>query len=380
MFRVCGVTFDHTTNYGSCFQAFALQTAIEKLSVEGGNTLYDLLPLSSFKDKQDVQMASSLVTKMKRAVLKILNRSRRRRFLEFEEKFMHYADCHSRKELMLLNDSYDAFVCGSDVIWNPDFTAGDSTYFLDFAEKYKFSYAASFGVFNVDNDYTYPSEKARALFEQHLHRLSAISVRERSAVAVVERFTSVTPDIVCDPVLLLDKSDWVPIADSSIIPKGRYIFAYSTYISPNFLTFLNRIEKQTGLRVIHVTWDSSEAIKRLLLRYPTPQEWLALLLHADYVVTNSFHATAFSVLLHKTFFTVMRDKAVKGTRVRLYDFLDSMNLRERMHGDTPETIDLTMPDFSFADAEIARIREQSNAYLRKNLEAAFKKKTEKEYT
>lgn len=377
MFRVCGVTFDHTTNYGSCFQAYALQTAVEKIQVED-KIHYDLIPLATFKDRPIKHATGCIVSQMKYIILKILNRRRRRQFYGFEKKYMHYADCRSRDELGLLNKEYDAFICGSDVIWNPDFTEGDSVYFLEFTKKYKFSYAASFGVADIDNDYAYSMEKARALFEQHLPGLNAISVREQSAVAIVERFTSVIPELVCDPVLLLSEEEWKCVAENHKIPKERYIFAYSTYVSPNFMSFLKKIKKQTGLSVIHVTWDSSEALKRLILKFPTPQEWLSLLIHADYVITNSFHAAVFSVLFHKPFFVVMRDKEVKGTRIRLYDFLDMLALRERIYGDTPEMIDLTVPDFSFAGIGIKKMREQSNAFLHKNLEDAYQMKKEKE--
>ena len=71
MFKVCGVTFDHTTNYGSCFQAYALQTAIEKLNVKGEACLYDLLPYSTFRVRNPMEKNDGFVVRIKRAVKKI---------------------------------------------------------------------------------------------------------------------------------------------------------------------------------------------------------------------------------------------------------------------------------------------------------------------
>ncbi len=380
MLKVCGVTFDHTTNYGSCFQAYALQTAIEKISVgEGAPCRYELVPLATFpKSSVPPVQHDSLIARFKRAMLRQLNLFRRKQFTGFEKQNMHYADCHSYEELPFLNDRYDAFVCGSDVVWNLDFTQGNETYFLDFATKYKFSYAASFGVADISKDYTYSAEKAERLFKKNIPSLNGIGVREISGVRTVALLTNKNAKVVCDPVLLLSADEWMKWMKGSFEEEGeeygKYIFAYSTYISPNFLRFLNQLHEQTGLKVIHVTWSDKEALKHAIMCFPNPIKWLRLLMNAEYVVTNSFHGAAFCTLFHKKFFVAMRDERIQGTRVRLYDYLDELGLRDHIFGYTPEKIPLELSDFYAVDRKLEQFRNSSLAYLQENLEAAYQEK------
>lgn len=126
MLRVFGLTFDHTTNYGSCFQAYALQQAIEKISICGEDCSYSLIPIKTFKD---YPVHSSI----KRVLIAPLLSYHRSRFIPFEKKYVKYVHCSKMTDLPALNEQADAFVCGSDVIWSPDFNSGLGAFFLDFA-------------------------------------------------------------------------------------------------------------------------------------------------------------------------------------------------------------------------------------------------------
>lgn len=379
MFHVCGVTFDHTTNYGSCFQAYALQTAIEKMAVNGERCSYDLLPRASFPVAAKKGKVS-FPLRVKRSLLALLTRERRAQFRKFEDKHMHYADCHSRQDLTLLNDRYDAFVCGSDVIWNFSYTNADEVFFLDFADKYKFSYAASFG--KADIHYEFDSvrlkEKPEDIYGRNISKLDAVGVREKNAVGIAQQFTEKTPVQVCDPVLLLTRDDWSGVCSENGIPKKPYIFAYNTSIKPNFTWFLETLQRETGLPVIHVTWEASDAIKQRAFAFPVPQKWLGLLKNAEYVVTNSFHATAFAAIFHKKFFTVMQDGRGARTNIRIYDFLERLGLSDRIVNSKDAAIRYEEPDFSLADETIRGEREFGLAFLQDNLDAAGRRREGKQ--
>ena len=152
MLRVYGLTYDHTTNYGSCFQAYALQTAIESMTIQGEHPSYFLIPILTFRDLP-ISVNFNLLRLVKNKIKRLFFFEQRKKFIPFEKKFMKYADCHQMKDLPFLNETADAFVCGSDVIWRPDLNNRLGIYFLDFATKYKFSYAASFGKTELDKDY-----------------------------------------------------------------------------------------------------------------------------------------------------------------------------------------------------------------------------------
>ncbi len=376
MLRVCGVTFDHTTNYGSCLQAYALQAVVNRTKIQGETCEHVLIPYENIKKKESKKRkGTSFRLHPKMTVLKAIKRFRRKQFVEFEKRYMHFADCQTREEIKKLNQKYDAFVCGSDVIWNFTYTKGDSLYFLDFAEKYKFSYAASLGKASLEaagQDVDLP-EPGEAIYRRYISRLDAVSVREEYARELLAPFTDKTIEVNCDPTLLLTEEDWMKVADPKK-PGRKYIFAYSTSTRPNFVSFLKKLQRETGLPVVQITWMPIDAIKQRSLTFPTPQRWLRLLHDAEYIVTNSFHGTAFSVLFHKTFFVAIQGERNVRNNIRLYDFLNTLGLESQLYSETPDTIPLTAPDYSFADEKISVMREESSGYLQRNLNAALDEK------
>ena len=151
MLRICGITYDHTHNYGSCLQAYALKTAIENYRVAGIESChYELIPISQFSDYRFAGQKADLRGFVKRRLLYPLWENN---FKAFENAHLVFADCKEKSELDALNQREDAFVCGSDVIWNPNYNNQCSAYYLDFAKKYKFTYAPSFGRTEIEQNY-----------------------------------------------------------------------------------------------------------------------------------------------------------------------------------------------------------------------------------
>ena len=130
------------------------------------------------------------------------------------------------------------------------------------------------------------------------------------------------------------------------------------------------------MQVILFEWNESvsKLIKHGMLFVQSPNEWVSLLKEAEYVVTNSFHATVFSVIFHKKFYTVVDTDRTKGTNVRMYDFLNTIGLESRFCSSVPDTIDLSEIDYTTADEKIASMRTESLAYIQRNLEEAYKQK------
>ena len=365
MLKVAGVTFDHTVNYGSSLQAYALQTAIEHVSVEGENCSYRLIPLQAMTDypQQKERM-------IRRIILFALRKVYFSRFSVFEKKYMKYAECSELGSLHSLNQQADAFVCGSDVIWNPDQNHHLGTFFLDFADKYKFSYAASFGKANAENQIN-PQER------EWLNALNGISCREQSSAETVRNVTGRNAEVVVDPVLLLKASDW-----NLFIPeernKKKYIFSYTTHLFPLYEEYLQKLSKETGLPIKRAVFKPKNGLKQRILIPQTPLQWLQQLRNAEYVVTNSFHATAFSIIFHKKFFTVVSGEKDKGINVRMNDLLTTLNLQERIYSSVPERIDLTEPDYTPIDSKLDQMRTDSLGFLQRNLEAAYEEKKQRE--
>lgn len=359
MLKVLGLTFDHTTNYGSCFQSYALQQAIEKIRIGGENCSYSLIPIKTFKDYP----IHSYIKKVLIAPWLSYHRSR---FIPFEEKYMKYVSCSRMADLPLLNEQADAFVCGSDVIWNPDFNMKLGAFFLDFAKKYKFSYAASFGKAELNKE-------ELAFTKRNLASFDAISVREKTSLEIAQKCTNKNVKVVADPVMLLTPEEWCEVMEPLPAKKG-FIFVYTTHLNETFKCFIKKLESQTGLQVVLATCGPKQALKQGMLSVQTPGEWLALLKNAEYVVTNSFHATVFSVIFHRKFFTVVAGDKTKGINMRMNDFLNTIGLGNRIFSSVPDVIDNSEIDYRIVDECIALLRKQSLAFLQQNLENAYKRK------
>ena len=368
MLKVCGVTFENTINYGSCLQAYALKTAIESLHVgKNDSCSYDLLKTRVIKLASDNLNYSG---KRIGLVFKVCNRFLlfpiRRKFKGFERKHMRYADCECMTDLPITNDVYNAFVCGSDVIWNLKYSYGTGIFLLDFAQKYKFSYAASFGSSEIP-------ETEIEIFKKYLPMLDAISVREKSAVEMVENKIGVPAKFVCDPCMLLTKKQWESLCEQKTNNQKRpYIFVYTTHANDVLDHVIQELQSETGLQVNKAVWSGKfeELIKAFFTHINTPQEWISMIRDAEYVVTNSFHATVFSIMFHKKFYTVVHGEKSKGINLRMYDLLNLFGLSNRMINSASEQIDTNEIDFSNVDHVIEQLRKDGFDYLQENLEAA----------
>lgn len=367
MIQVYGITFDHTWNYGSCFQAYALKTAIEKSEANGESCSYNLIPISQFNDHP--KKKPSLLSIPGRIIIRLW----RKQFRNFEQK-IKYAPIKSMKELYDYGGKQaDAYVCGSDVIWNSDHNRDLTAYYLDFTNKYSFSYAASFGK-EVD-------KKEVEKYKDQISRLNQISVREKSSKDIIEAISGKKVKVVADPVILLTKDEW-----NAVIPQTKnnekYIFVYTTRFNNILENYVNRLAQQTNLKIIRTAWARSlkTVLKQGIMMIKKPEDWLQLLRDAEYVVTNSFHATVFSILFHKKFFTIaqanIQNEIGQGINVRMNDFLKDVGLEDRIYADVPEEIDLNEIDYSRTDERIRELREESLAFLQENLEAAYKAKIE----
>lgn len=366
---VCGLTYDHTINYGSLFQAFALQSAIESIDISGEKCEYQLIPIRKFTDWPD----NCRSARKKRHINIISSIIRfgiyfhRLQFKEFEKQKVHFADVTNMKSLPSLNQKADAFVCGSDVIWNSHFNFYLPAFFLDFANKYKFSYAASFGKATINN-------REIAQIQSFLPLFNDLSCRERTGQDIIEKYTGRKAMVVADPVLLLDSFFWNSIAGEKHKSR-KFIFIYITHNNPVIKKFLNILVHQTKLKVIYASYGPKQAIQSGKIQIQKPDKWLRLIRDAEYVVTNSFHATVFCTLFHKKFFTVVQGGKDKGINVRMNDFLQMIGLEDRLFSSVPEILDLDEIDYRTADREIMKMREESMIFLRKNLEAAYQQRS-----
>lgn len=223
----------------------------------------------------------------------------------------------------------DLFIAGSDQIWNTLFKNGlDPAFYLDFAQNgHKISYAASFATDKIYND-------ASEFVKTMIGSLSAVSVRESSALDILTGLGIDNGELVVDPVFLTEKEQWESIIGDRPKMSNEYILLYDCERSDNLKEIALYLKQQTGLPILCIGSTCRKKYWDIDLRLSGPLEFLQYIRDASVVVTNSFHATAFSVIFEKDFYVVNRSS---GINARMRDFLKTIDLSDRLVTSKPET-------------------------------------------
>ena len=249
------------------------------------------------------------------------------------------------------------FVCGSDQIWNPQFQNSPLFYltFVKSENAVKFSYAASLAVDKV-------SEEAARIYQKRLSDFKEISVREYTGKKILEGCMEKREVRVdADPVLLLTEEQWREKV-SRRFEGEKYIFVYMLRPQPELLEYAVEMGNRYDLPVYYIG-DFYYRRKGITTLTDTGvEDFLSVIANASFVVTNSFHATVFSVIFHKHFFS----RAVERTGSRVSDFLYEVGLQERLLNlqYIPENLSEEM-DFLDADRCIQEKRNASIAYIKR---------------
>lgn len=288
-----GIVTIVTINYGNRLQNYALQEILNKL---GFVTCTFKRDISLLGIKQKIKVLTQTVFQTKGAKF--------RRF----DSYIHFADeIVTRDDYPNgINDRYDYFIVGSDQVWNPhyDFVAGKCD-FLEFArDNQKISYAASFGVSEI------PFER-KTEYAEYLKTFKAISVREKKGSKIVEELADRKATVVLDPTLLLDESEWKKVEKKPVFsPKKKYVFVYA--LGDKTDRFKDKIKQSKEKYEIFDVRSLQKNGKELPVG---PSEFLYLIRNAEEVLTDSFHATVFSIIYHKKFVTFNRPGLNMNSRI-----------------------------------------------------------------
>lgn len=210
------------------------------------------------------------------------------RYKEFNQKYLKISTptLKNNEDLKKVK-KWDICICGSDQIWNSSTSplGNDVAYFLGFHNGVKIAYAASFGGKNI-------SARGKKYIETYLPMFKAISVREKSALDILKQ-CGINAVHVVDPVFLLDRNVWTNFVRMPHNMPRKYILAYGYDNSDEFSEALKEYTNVTGLPVV--------SINTKIFRNAGPREFIGLVQNATMVITTSFHATAFSIILHTPF-------------------------------------------------------------------------------
>ena len=302
MSRIGILTFHSANNFGALLQAVSLQKTI----IEHGGTECELInyePEFIYKDYSISPFKSKHPKVIIKSILRIPDKIKRNsKFQSFrEENTICSGQCQSEDSFEKTCNSFEKIIVGSDQVWNYNLTEHDMHYFLpeidDSVEK--IAYAASTGGADFSTD-----ESNEMI--QCLQRFKNISVRESaSKEALNQRLKEKNIEIVLDPVFLTTKSNWLRLAAKPV--KKDYILffkmGYSKTAEPA-LEFAKKLSEETGYELL-MLWDQETWFKYRDVKHigaAGPAEFLQWIAGAKCVVTNSFHATAFSIILNTPFY------------------------------------------------------------------------------
>lgn len=304
------LTYHRAENYGALLQAYALRTYLAGVGHDVDfvdywpdyhRRFFELFSWRKFRE-------SSLKGKMVLLYYTLFWHQARRRRQKNLQAFMHEelglpleARYHSDQDVV---KDFDMVFYGSDQIWRhqrmPSHPGFDYWYFgSDNVQARKIAYAASMGTIDVKKD-------EKEVLRRHLLGFEAISVREDS---LKEWLTSlgIQAQMVCDPVFLLGKEAWRRLANKASKQPAyqHYILIYNLLGQTSTIHFAERLSKEKNLPIVEVNKKYVPFTGgRRYCRTARVEYFLSLLAHADYVVSNSFHGVALSLIFQKQFFAV----------------------------------------------------------------------------
>lgn len=300
------LTFHAAYNFGSCLQAYALQTFLKKNNYkfeiinyrpENQFGMYKLINLKYFNKGVFIKNLYNILH-----FRKIIDRNKKYNDFIHNNYLLSSPNYINESSLSQIINNYDTIICGSDQIWNLSETTYDRSlaYYLELEEKFEgnaIAYAPSFG--DTINNIT-----GNELFNiKYLDKFNHLSFREKDVVNIMKNM-GYDATLVLDPTLLLNKDDWEKLIGPPIINEP-YIFYYSLNCKKYSLNFTEKIRKENKLPIITPYIHPREIFKNIK-NYGNsgPLEFLNLLYYSTIVCTNSFHGTAFSIIFEKDFYAI----------------------------------------------------------------------------
>lgn len=284
------VTFYNAHNYGAVLQGYALKATLEKMGHLCGVMHYENDFMTRQYRPRPCNNRSSIKGRLAALLTYPVRISKYNIFRKFIESYLADIDKNECGD-----DVY--YISGSDQVWNYSMTDFDKTYFLDFVKygKYKNSYSASFGFDEIPAEY-------KGEYKSLLESFNKISVRETAGAKIISDLIGKTVPVTLDPTMLLTPSHWERIAPDKYRHK-KYILMYLMVETDTIFSFANKLKAETGLDIIYINDNIFRRRKGIKYRLNvSPREWVSLFLNASYVITNSFHGTAFSINFNKSFF------------------------------------------------------------------------------
>ncbi len=383
------VTYVKCDNYGAELQAYALQWKLnqmgynaelidlEKVEKDLATNSSSIIPAIKNRFKvygvrAPLKIAELAIDVFKRKVSATKNHENSARkhelFIDFfNKKIKHSAKHYTLNEIRTASDlDYDVYIAGSDQIWNYMHTDNLDVYFLEFAKKYnakRVSYAASISVSAI------PSSRTEE-YKRLLSNIEYLSVRELQGAEIVKTITGRKAEVVLDPTLLISSKEWIENIAKNPLRNERYVLVYTMSGSKYIKELSQYIANKIGCKIVSMKLDfrKNKADNLIECFDLSPSEWVGLISGAEYVVTDSFHGTAFSINFNKPFTTLVNP--VSNMNSRVLSLLEITGLKNRIIYDGTKKMPQSLTvDYSPVNKTLSEWRNKSLEFINNALDS-----------
>ena len=347
------------TNYGSALQTWALHQAMKKLDAYPvlidycPDILADKDPLNPYKNMWDKDEMSRRMVELSLPAIRI---NYKKFDLFYRNRFVRTKKSYTSDNFESVMDEVDSFVCGSDTIFCPDEFGFDDGYYANYRcmRGNSVAYAASFGDPHFSNgDYLKLNER--------LLNFKAFGLREQMMVPYLRDHVNVPVEKVVDPTLLLTHEDYNSIATDRIVEEP-YLLLYTRRHNPNMEDFAEKMASEKGWKIVDISLRATNVEKGHLMFYEAGvEEFLSLVKHAEYVITNSFHGMIMSVQYRRPFVIFSREQC----DTKITELLELFGLTDRMLFNGLEHYDPI--DYGVVHQRISNARIQALEFLKLEL-------------
>lgn len=379
MTKIGIITMHSVLNYGSYLQTLATYKFIEK---QGLNPIIiDYRYPTQYHKKYSINLNKSSQTSSiskpslwSRIILKLAyyiigydRKKKENKFSAFYNKYIKLTPpYYSEEELNQNPPKCDTYIVGSDQVWNPLFIHHDKSFFLSWVPKgcKKISYASSVAIKNIPEEFIND-------FTTELSTFSAISVREESYT--LKKILNREIKCVLDPTFLLNKKEWTRYFGTIPIVKHRYILCYILSYSynpyPYIYDVIEKARKELGYKVVIIDGNPAEIYNGYKIYTNIgPSEFLNLFYNAEFVITTSFHGTAFSINFNKDFVSIINDISSNDNRILSLTKQTGLTNDCIIYKNTPiDQIHFPHIDYQKSKIQLETLRQDSINYLKNAL-------------
>ena len=377
MIGVC-IRYFHE-NYGGMLQAFATTKMLEMRGIDYELIRYEKRYSIVQKIKFIPRLFNSVLLKDKKeAFNKLLGMKKHPEFAKNDALRMAAFNSFKKEHFTklakpsvgyenLCKDArkYEAVITGSDQLWSP---AGLPTNFYNLMfvpdDIEKISIASSFGVGQIP----WYQKKRTAHF---INRIEHVSMRENRGKEIVKELTGRDVPVVLDPVFLLSKEDWDKYIPEVKVYDEPYIFAYFLGENPLYREEVKMLSKKTGLKIVALRHldqyvETDESFGDYAPYDVSPDKFLNLIRGAEYICTDSFHGTCFSIINEKKFMIFNRysDASKVSKNSRIDSLCTNLGISERRFvGNIMSVLDEI--DYHSVNIKLNKLKSETDKYLDK---------------